>query len=140
VQRAPRKSKPIKLLPGLLDLLVLQALWNRRLHTRGIARWIYENTNGTFSVKLGSLLPTLRKMVKKKWIRKQEGLFGKRKAVYYYLDFEGRYRLNAERKWWKRVSEGVWTAVHTPPAREGDADFHRWVRLVGRRRRAMLDI
>ena len=53
------------LLQGTLDLLILKTLRLGEMHGLGISRRIEQITQGTFSVKTGSLFPALRRMQKK---------------------------------------------------------------------------
>jgi len=49
------------LLQGTLDLLILKTLRLGEMHGLGISRRIEQITQGTFSVKTGSLFPALRR-------------------------------------------------------------------------------
>ncbi len=138
MQRKSRKLKPIKLLRGLLDLLVLQALGNRRLRTRAIARRIHEITNETFLVETASLVPSLKRLKDEKCIYRDE--VTKDKVVYHFLTVKGRQRLKAERRRWDRIRDGVEAATNTPLGMEGDSDFYRRVPTVLHRRMAYRDI
>jgi len=137
VQRKPRKPKPIKLLPGLLDLLVLQALGNRRLRTRALARRIFEITQDTFSVQTASLLPCLARLREKKCVCREEVHEGV--VVYYRLTRPGRQRLKADRRRWDRIQNGVQAAIETPLGKPGDLDFYQTVPTVSPRRVAYGD-
>jgi PadR family transcriptional regulator len=95
------------LLPGTLDLLILQTLALQPLHGWGVGQRI-EQVSGVFRVKLGSLYPALQRL-------EQEGLVqaewqpseNNRRARYYRLTRTGRRRLEAERRAWKRLTAGM---------------------------------
>lgn len=138
MQRKPRKPKPIKVLPGLLDLLVLQALGNRRLRTRAIARRIFETTEETFSVQTASLLPCLERLKVKKFIYREKAPTGR--IVYYRLSRPGRQRLKAELRRWKRIRDGIEAATHLSLlGKPGEPDYYEWVPTVSPRRVAYGD-
>lgn len=124
-QRRPRKPKPIKLLPGLLDLLVLQAVGHLRLRTRAIGRRIQEITDETFAVKTASLVPCLVRLEEKKCVYRDEVVEGK--EVYYCLTRVGRQRLKAERRRWHRIRDGVEAACAEALGEPGDPDYWKWV-------------
>jgi DNA-binding PadR family transcriptional regulator len=137
MQRKPRKPNPIKLLPGLLDLLVLQALGNRRLRTRAIARLIFEITNETFEVGTASLIPALKRLREAECVYREEIVKGN--VVFYRLTRSGRLRLKAARRRWDRIREGVDAACRHALGEEGDPDFCKRVPTRSPRRVAYGD-
>lgn len=139
VQRRSRKLRPLKLLPGLLEMLVLHAVWNRRLRPRDIVRWIFHETNETFEVKSGSVVSALNNLVIAGWIRK-EPEDAKKKERFYQLSFEGRPKVQKERMRWQRIVGGVSVAIKKRGAQPGDKDFYRMVPRVWRRRLIELEL
>ncbi len=101
-------SKPIELLQGTLDLLILRTLQLQPLHGVGIADRIQQVTKGVFVVGPGSLFPALHRLADRGWI---EGVWGEletgRRAKVYALTPAGRKRLAEEKRNWNRVSVAV---------------------------------
>jgi PadR family transcriptional regulator, regulatory protein PadR len=85
------------LLPGTLDMLVLQTLSLGSLHGYAIAQHIERLSNDVLRVEQGSLYPALERLqnagwVKSKWAKSPTG----RRARYYTLTTTGRKQLGAE--------------------------------------------
>lgn len=85
------------LLPGTLDMLVLQTLTLGSLHGYAIAQHIGRLSNSVLRVEQGSLYPALERLqnagwVKSKWGKSPTG----RRARYYTLTASGRKRLGEE--------------------------------------------
>src|ERR1700686_4235635 len=93
------------LLPGTLDLLILQTLSLGPQHGLGISRRIEQITGGTFKVMPGSLFPALHRMEEQRWLGSEWGESEtNRKAKYYRLTRTGRRRLGRERDRWDKVA------------------------------------
>jgi transcriptional regulator len=95
------------LLPGTLDLLILQTLVAEPQHGWGIGRRI-QQVSGVFTVKLGSLYPALERLeagglVEAEWRLSENN----RRARYYRLTRAGRRHLEGERRKWERLAAGV---------------------------------
>ena len=85
------------LLPGTLDMLVLQTLTLGSLHGYAIAQHIERSSESVLSVEQGSLYPALERLqrsglVTSKWGTSPTG----RKARYYTITASGRRRLGQE--------------------------------------------
>ena len=85
------------LLPGTLDMLVLQTLSLGALHGYAIAQHIERSSNDVLKVEQGSLYPALERLQRaglctSKWGVSPTG----RKARYYTLTASGRKRLGQE--------------------------------------------
>src|SRR5688500_13865444 len=85
------------LLPGTLDMLVLQTLSLGTLHGYAIAQHIERSTDAVLKVEQGSLYPALERLqgaglVTAKWGTSPTG----RKARYYAITASGRKRLGQE--------------------------------------------
>jgi transcriptional regulator len=92
----PRTPKS-DLLPGTLDMLVLQTLSLGTLHGYAIAQHIERLSNDVLRVEQGSLYPALERLqnagwVKSKWAKSPTG----RRARYYTLTASGRKQLGEE--------------------------------------------
>jgi PadR family transcriptional regulator PadR len=85
------------LLPGTLDMLILQTLTLGSLHGYAIAQHIERSTDAVLSVEQGSLYPALERLqrsglVTSKWGTSPTG----RKARYYTITASGRRRLGQD--------------------------------------------
>jgi PadR family transcriptional regulator PadR len=106
------KNPEAELLQGTLDLLVLKSLGAGALHGLGVSRRIELITNGTFSVKPGSLFPALHRLeeggsLKSFWGTSENN----RRAKYYRLSKSGRRQLEQETQDWKRISVAIGNAL-----------------------------
>ena len=107
------------LLPGMLDMLVLQTLTLGPLHGYGIARHIEQTSGDRLRIEEGSLYPALHRMERRGWIEAQWGLSEtKRKAKYNRLTATGRAQLRVAAKNWSRVVEAIAGVMGNRPATE----------------------
>jgi PadR family transcriptional regulator PadR len=94
-----------ELLPGTLDLLVLQVLSRGELHGWGITNKLEQLSKSALQVDEGSLYPALYRMEEKDWIEAEWRMTeNNRRAKYYRLTRAGRKQLEAEQKLWDRTS------------------------------------
>lgn len=92
------------LLPGSLDMLVLQALRAEAHHGLGIARRIEQMTQGAFTVKVGSLFPALYRLERAGLVTSRAGESeNRRQARFYSLTAAGKRRLRSETVTWRRL-------------------------------------
>jgi transcriptional regulator len=92
------------LLPGSLDMLVLQALRSEPRHGLGIARRIEQMTQGAFTVKVGSLFPALYRLERAGLVTSKPGESeNRRQARFYALTAAGKRRLRTETATWRRL-------------------------------------
>jgi transcriptional regulator len=97
-----------ELLPGTLDLLVLQVLNGGPLHGFAIAERIHALSRDVLIVEEGSLYPSLYRMEERGWIRPEWGQSDKgRRAKFYSLTNGGKKQLAAERQTWDRVALAI---------------------------------
>jgi PadR family transcriptional regulator PadR len=100
--------KPVELLPGTLDLLILRTLELRPLHGVGIADRIEQVTRGAFVVGPGSLFPALHRLAEKGWIEGEWAeLENRRRARFYALTRSGQAQLAREKRIWRKVDTAV---------------------------------
>jgi transcriptional regulator len=93
---APGQSR-VELLPGTLDLLILQTLSFGPMHGYGIAQHIARLSAEALRVEEGSLYPALQRLKLNGWVKaawKQTPT--KRRARYYQLTAKGRKQLTRE--------------------------------------------
>jgi PadR family transcriptional regulator len=104
--------EPTTLLQGTLDMLILKSLVAGEMHGLGVSRRIEQITQGTFSVKPGSLFPCLHRMEEEGWISSFWGdSENNRRAKFYRLTKPGRKQLEAETNRWSRISLAIAQAL-----------------------------
>lgn len=96
----------VELVPGTLDMMVMQAVVAEARHGFGIARWIEDVTGDRLTVEEGAMYPALHRLEKRglltsEWGRTERG----RRARYYGLTEAGRAELDALRRRW---DESTW--------------------------------
>ena len=105
-------DRPIPLLPGTIELLILRALRWEPTHSAGIVEWIRVVTGGVFALEDGTVYPALHRMERARLI---EGEWGKsdrnRKARFYNLTNAGRHRLKQLLDDWSRYQGAVDAAI-----------------------------
>ena len=90
-------SSSSELLPGTLDMLVLQTLTLQSLHGYAIAQHIRRLSDSVLSVEQGSLYPALERLQRKGWVTsKWAETPTKRRARYYTITAAGRKQLGNE--------------------------------------------
>ena len=98
----------VELLQGTLDVLILKTLSWGPMHGYAVARWLSQVTDDVLQVEEGSLYPALHRMERKGWITSEWGLSeNNRRAKYYHLTADGRYRLRAESATWSVFVQAV---------------------------------
>jgi len=86
-----------ELLPGTLDMLVLQTLTRGPNHGYGIAQHIQQVARDALQVGEGSLYPALQRLLVNGWVAAAWGVSeDNRKARYYRITAAGRKQLAAE--------------------------------------------
>ena len=86
--------RPLVLLPGTLELLILRALRWEPTHGAGVGEWIRLVTDGAFALEDGTLYPTLHRLEQHRLIESEWGRSDRnRRARFYNLTGEGRARL-----------------------------------------------
>jgi len=101
-------NKRAELLPGTLDLLILQTLARGTLHGYGIALSIKRASDEVLTVEEGSLYPALQRLllqgaVKAEWRKTDTN----RRARYYTLTAAGRKQLGIERSEFDQVIAAI---------------------------------
>jgi len=101
---AVTRATPAELLPGTLDLLVLQTLVRGPNHGYGIAQRVRELSQDVFQVGESSLYPALQRLTLDGYIKPEWGVSeNNRRARFYTLTAAGRKQLAAERAEFERV-------------------------------------
>lgn len=98
----------VELLQGTLDLLILRTLQSGPTHGHAIAKTIERNSDDVLQVEQGSLYPALHRLLKRGWIKSEEGVSeNNRKAKFYRLTPAGRKQLNVETGKWDRLAQAI---------------------------------
>jgi transcriptional regulator len=101
-------GKPIDLLQGTLDVLILKTLALEPMHGWGISQRIQQVSQDSLQVQQGSLYPALHRLEQQGWIASEWGVSeNNRRAKYYRLTASGRKRLEVETAKWERLSAAV---------------------------------
>lgn len=109
-----RTASKNELLPGTLDMLILQTLTRGAMHGYGIAQHIQEITEDVLQVEEGSLYPALQRLLIKGWVKAQWGTSqNNRRARYYTLTPAGRKQLGIEAEDFNRMMEAIARVMQT---------------------------
>ena len=106
--------KPVDLLQGTLDLLILKAVSLGELHGYGVLLRIQQLSNDRLEIQQGSLYPALYRLEHQGLIAGEWGESdNKRKAKYYSLTPAGRRRLNEQTRQWNRMTDIIAGVLET---------------------------
>ncbi|HEY7512490.1 MAG TPA: PadR family transcriptional regulator [Vicinamibacteria bacterium] len=106
--------RPVDLVQGTLDLLILKALALEPLHGWAIARRIRQLSKEVLQVQQGSLYPALHRLEHQGWISAKWGVSEQnRRAKYYSLTRAGHRHLEKEAASWERLSAAITLVVRT---------------------------
>ncbi|HZD80663.1 MAG TPA: PadR family transcriptional regulator [Actinomycetota bacterium] len=87
------------LLPGTVDVLILQTLQAEPMHGYGISRLVRERSGGLLTIESAALYQALHRLERKKWVRSEWGVSEtNRRARFYQLTAKGREHLSRERE------------------------------------------
>jgi transcriptional regulator len=109
-------TKPVELLQGTLDMLILKAVSLAPLHGYGILLRIQQISNDVLQIQQGSLYPALYRLERQRLIASEWGESeNKRKAKYYRLTRAGKKRLKSEEDNWNRLSDAIQNVLGARP-------------------------
>jgi PadR family transcriptional regulator PadR len=109
-------TKPVDLLQGTLDMLILKAVSLGPLHGYGVLLRIQQISKDAFQIPQGSLYPTLYRLEHRAWISSVWGESeNNRKAKFYTLTAAGRKQLRSETRDWSRLSEAIASVLNATP-------------------------
>ena len=101
-------GKPVDLVQGTLDLLILKAIAPAPLHGWAIAQRIGQLSQEVLRVQQGSLYPALQRLERDGWIRAEWGASeNNRRARFYRLTNAGHKQLAREEAGWERLSSAI---------------------------------
>jgi transcriptional regulator len=101
-------TRPLALVQGTLDLLVLRTLTSGPMHGYGIATRVHEQTAGALAIEDAALYQALHRLdrqglVAAEWKPSENN----RRARYYALTPAGRRRLREEAALWRRYARAI---------------------------------
>jgi PadR family transcriptional regulator PadR len=106
--------KPVDLVQGTLDLLILKALAVEPMHGWAIAKRIRMLSNDVLAVQQGSLYPALHRLEEQGWVSAKWGVSEQnRRAKFYALTRAGRRQLGLESALWERLAAAITLVVRT---------------------------
>jgi PadR family transcriptional regulator, regulatory protein PadR len=109
-------GKPIDLLQGTLDMLILKAVSLGPLHGYGVLLRIQQISGEQLEIQQGSLYPALYRLEHQGWIASEWGESDNaRKAKFYRLTAAGRRQLHAATRKWNRMSTLIAGILRTTP-------------------------
>jgi transcriptional regulator len=109
-----RSASRNELLPGTLEMLILQTLTRGRRHGYGIAQRIQEISDDVLEVEEGSLYPALQRLLVKGWVKAEWGTSdNNRRARYYTLTPAGKKQLGMEAKNFNRIIAAIARVMRT---------------------------
>src|SRR6266567_4255273 len=104
--------KPVDLVQGTLDLLILKSLALEPLHGWAIAGRIRQLSNDVLLVQQGSLYPALQRLEHQGWVTAKWGVSEQnRRAKFYALTRAGRTQLGNESALWERLAAAITLVV-----------------------------
>ena len=107
-------GKPVDLVQGTLDLLIMKAVAAGPLHGWAVAQRINELSRDVLRVNHGSLYPALQRLEREGWITAEWGASANnRRARFYRLTKTGRKHLEREQAGWERLSQAIALVLRT---------------------------
>jgi PadR family transcriptional regulator PadR len=102
------RNEPKDLLPGTLEMLILQTLRRGALHGYAIAQHIQQTSQDILQVEEGSLYPALQRLLREGWVAADWGISARnRKVRTYKLTAAGRKQLEREIAGFERLLAGI---------------------------------
>ncbi len=108
-------QRPLELIKGTLDVLILKTLSAGPLHGYGISRSIRDTTGHDFDVEEGALYPALRRLDKRGYLEAEWGVTDTgREAKFYRLTPAGEAELASSVKAWHRYVAAMARVLGSP--------------------------
>jgi transcriptional regulator len=109
-------SRPLDLLQGTLDVLVLRTLSSGAMHGYAVSRSIHQRTDGVLEIEDAPLYKALHRLERGGFVSAEWGLSdNNRRARYYALTSAGRRQLRAEETAWRAYVEAVFKVLAPTP-------------------------
>lgn len=107
-------TKPIDLVQGTLDMLILKTVALEPQHGWAIAQRIRQISKDVLQVRQGALYPALHRLEQQGWIKAEWGESeNNRRAKYYSLTAAGQKYLDQEHANWERLSSAIGLVMNT---------------------------
>jgi PadR family transcriptional regulator PadR len=107
-------GKPVDVVQGTVDLLIMKAIALEPLHGWAIAQRINQLSQDVLRVQQGSLYPALQRLEREGWITADWGASeNNRRARFYRLTRAGRRHLEREQAKWERLSSAIALVLRT---------------------------
>jgi PadR family transcriptional regulator, regulatory protein PadR len=108
-------SRPLDLVQGTLDLLILKMLALEPMHGFAISQRLKQMSGEVLQVSDGSLYPALHKLEQQGWIEAEwKPTENNRRAKFYALTRSGKKQLARETESWARLAGAISSLVSTP--------------------------
>lgn len=105
-------AKPLDLLHGTLDVLVLRTLAWGPMHGYAVSRSIRERTDGVLEIEDAPLYKALHRLERAGFIAAEWGLSeNNRRSRYYELTATGRRHLSSEEAVWRQYAAAVFKVL-----------------------------
>jgi transcriptional regulator len=105
-------SKPVDLVQGTLDLLILKILGLQPMHGWALSQRLKQVSGDVLQVSEGSLYPALHKLEQQGWIKAEwKPSDNNRRAKFYSLTRLGHRHLAKETANWDRLSSAISSVV-----------------------------
>ena len=109
-------AKQADLMPGTLDLLILQAVSLGEHHGYGVLLRIEQISGGALAIQQGTLYPALYRLEHQGLIESRWGTSeNNRRAKFYRITAAGRKRRGEEMAAWDRLVTAMTAALNTQP-------------------------
>ena len=107
-------SRPLDLVQGTLDLLLLKILALEPLHGWAIGQRLRQVSGNVLQVSDGSLYPALHKLEQEGWVTAEwRQTENNRRAKFYQLTVAGRRQLARETEGWQQYAQAVQWILQT---------------------------
>ena len=107
-------EKPLDLLQGTLDMLVLRTLERGRMHGYAIAEAIHQRSDDVLRIEEGALYPALHRLELRGLLAAEWGVSeNNRRARYYRLTPAGQRYLETEHADWNRMVMAIARVMET---------------------------
>lgn len=105
-------ARPMDLLQGTVDVLVLRTLAWGPMHGYAVSRWIHQRTDGVLEIEDAPLYKALHRLERAGYVAAEWGLSeNNRRARYYTLTPAGRRQLTAEESAWRQYAAAVFKVL-----------------------------
>ena len=110
-------ARPMDLLQGTVDVLVLRTLAWGPMHGYAVSRWIHQRTDGVLELEDAPLYKALHRLERAGHVAAESGLAEhNRRARYYALTRAGRQHLREDASTWVHFAQAVTLVLRAEPA------------------------